>query len=313
MDSKLLSSEDLSCPVCHNIFKNPVLLSCTHNVCKVCLYQLWMCMGSQECPVCKEQTSVASPCNDELRKLCEIVLLSKRNKGSSTGSPSVCSLHSEEISLFCLEDEQLLCMACYTSKTHKDYQCCSIDFAARQYKKELKTALTLLQDRLQVTEKVKLNYDESTQHIKCQTHLTEKQIKEEFAKLYQFLQNEEAVRIAELRQEEKQKSLIIKEKIEETSRTISTLTDIYSTLQNEIKVEDFTFIKNFREILEWYTRAQCSLQDPRLISGSLIDVAKHLGNLRFRVWKKMEETDFYSEILGQSCTKCQTCVDISSN
>ena len=61
--------------------------------------------------------------------------------------------------------------------------------------------------------------------FQTQAQHTEKMIKEEFEKLHLFLRDEEAARIAALREEEEQKSQMMKEKIEKMSREISSLSD----------------------------------------------------------------------------------------
>ncbi|KAI5107477.1 nuclear factor 7, brain [Silurus meridionalis] len=75
---------------------------------------------------------------------------------------------------------------------------------------------------------------------------TEHQIKKEFEKLHQFLQDEEAARITALREEEKQKSQMMMEKIEKLNRDISSLSDTISAIEKELRAEDVSFLQNYK-------------------------------------------------------------------
>ena len=79
--------------------------------------------------------------------------------------------------------------------------------------------------------------------FKVQTQHTERQIKEEFEKLHQFLKDEEEARIRALKEEEEQRSLIIKEKIEEMSKEMSTLSDTITAIEKQMVAEDIIFLQ----------------------------------------------------------------------
>ncbi|XP_036448308.1 tripartite motif-containing protein 35-like [Colossoma macropomum] len=129
--------------------------------------------------------------------------------------------------------------------------------------------------------------------FQTQAQHTERQIKEEFEKLHQFLRDEEAARIAALKEEEEQKSQMMRRKIEELNGEISSLSDTIRNIEKDMEADDVLFLQNFKSTEK---RAQLKPKDPEKTSGALINVVKHLSNLKFRVWENMQEILQYTSV-----------------
>ncbi|XP_039543492.1 tripartite motif-containing protein 35-like isoform X1 [Pimephales promelas] len=283
-----LSEDDFSCRLCKEIFKDPVLLTCSHSFCKECIQQFWRTKNTQECPVCRRRSSRDDPpCNLALKNLCES-FLKERNERCSSTSEEICRLHREKLKLFCLEDKQPVCVVCINSQKHLNHTFRPISEVVSSYKEELNTALKSLQEKLKHNKNIKDTFTrkKTVQQIKSQAEHTERQIKQQFEKLHQFLRDEEKATITALREEEEQKKRMMKEKTKEMDRHISDLSHAIKDMEQMMRANDVCFLKEFPVSME---RVQISQLDPQMASGALIHVPRYLGNLPFRVWTKMQD------------------------
>ncbi|XP_055025255.2 zinc-binding protein A33-like [Misgurnus anguillicaudatus] len=305
MASVSFPEEDLICPVCCDFFTDPVVLDCSHSFCRSCMERFWssQLIDKKTCPVCRTECfNKKLLSNLVLRNIVESVQASKqtsekktkREEAQATRHKStqkagkrddLCSLHREKLFFFCKEDQELLCMVCQLSKRHEGHHISPVEEAAHELKDKVRLSLGKLSEEQMISIAKKDECLKTTQHIKDQNRLTKAQIKKDFEQLHHFLRLEETARISALEDEAEMKNNIMKKKLEEVSKTEKLISNTIQTKWADLEREDIQFLQAYKSYKD--SDPPCNLHDPALGPDALIDVAKHLGNLKFNAWHNL--------------------------
>nr|XP_055048926.1 E3 ubiquitin-protein ligase TRIM35-like [Misgurnus anguillicaudatus] len=286
--------EDFCCPVCRCIYGDPVLLPCGHSGCKECIQNYWAIRESRDCPICRKASATDPPPNLALKNLCQSFLVYKR------GLEEMCEVHQQKFSVFCCDDEKLICEFCRDLEEHRNHTCRPIREVAEEHRGVYRNQLDLLKAKLKVTQRFDGYY--KAKNIKNTANFRKNLIRNEFKQLHQLLDGEETRLIEELDQEKELKLQIMKEKIRKMNQDIMSLSNSVKDLEETLESGDITLLQTLKETS---MSLKFTPQDPEVATGELIDCAKYMGNLKFNVWKKIGESiSYFPVVLDHNTASC---------
>ncbi|KAL0964761.1 hypothetical protein UPYG_G00328530 [Umbra pygmaea] len=300
-----IPQEEALCPGCQSL--SPLVLPCGHSLCEACLKLCEGELGQGGCTVCYGRELL----DCVLKRMLDSLFQGQRRRRSREEEERVqelCLLHSQRLELFCVEDEEPVCVECQ-SEEHDNHVCCPIDEAVDDCKTELRSALRPLQAKMEALISIKKNCEESALHIKTQAEQTERLVQVEFEKLHQFLQDEEAAILSAVKEEEEEKTQRMKDRVENISEQIDSLAAAIEETEEAMDSDDISFLKDFKKISE---RTQMTIQVPEEMSGTLLNVAKHLGRLQYRIWEKMQDAVIYTPVTLDPNT-ADVCLSLSDD
>ncbi|XP_020496944.1 E3 ubiquitin-protein ligase TRIM35 [Labrus bergylta] len=292
--------EESECPGCQSV--GVLTLPCGHKLCHMCIQVSQEELGQTGCTICYGAELMDSVLHSLLETLFHgqprrrrlppgaaeegVMATGDGGKAWAVDREEVCVQHGEMFSVFCLEEEELICPNCETDERHEDHQSCSVQDAVLDCKRELRSAVRNLQEQLESLTSIRRTWDETSAHIKRQSVQTAQFLREEFEKMHQFLNEEEAALMSQLKQEEEEKSQRMKEKIDRINDDVETLTNSIRDTEEAMGLEDLVFLKNYKRAFE---RAQHKVEEPEEESGTLLDVAKLQSCVQHQVWDKMQK------------------------
>ncbi|XP_066471686.1 zinc finger protein RFP-like isoform X2 [Tiliqua scincoides] len=216
--------DEVTCPVCLEYFKDPVILDCGHNFCRGCIVLTW---GNSPidatCPQCRERVQSGNlKLNRHLANMVEIVKeLSEPLKLDASGW-RVCERHQEPLKLFCQDDQAPICVVCDRSKEHRAHQVVPLEEAAQEVQKQTKA------EREKTTAA--------------------------FRELHQFLEKQENLLLVQMEELEKEIARRREEHLARLSGELSSLDSLIQEMEEKQQQSASELLQNIGNILERYPK-----------------------------------------------------------
>ncbi|KQK73325.1 E3 ubiquitin-protein ligase TRIM50 [Amazona aestiva] len=252
--------DQLLCPICLEVFKEPLMLQCGHSYCKSCVVSLSGELDGQFlCPVCRQMVdcSALSP-NVTLARVIEAL----QSLCEAEPSPESCPTHHNPLSLFCEADQEVICGLCGTIGNHRQHKIIPISTAYCQMKEELSVLLTnlhqykrnldehiskLLNNKSRIAQVKGMKRGRSALplavSLQNEADVFKWVIRKEFQELHRYIDEEKATFLESIEGKATQLITSIESQVKQTSDTLQRLKEMQSSLEALSNESQLDFIQ----------------------------------------------------------------------
>ncbi|XP_033842522.1 E3 ubiquitin-protein ligase TRIM35-like [Periophthalmus magnuspinnatus] len=252
----------LTCSICLDTFTEPVSLGCHHSFCRTCLQKTWAQEKEKNCPVCRRKSSKSDPgVNFALKELSDS-LRQKLQLSKTT--------------------EQQTSVETHERKEEKREE------GGEEGEVKVQASESVLQSLREQRDQVRARLDlcnEIVQHSEEQALLCERQITAVFERMRRHLQEEQDRAVSALREEQRRQAQTINPQLHKLRETLSSLNSNIQELEKQLKTHTHRPLSSSPEPL------------PQLPKGLLLNQAKVLGNLGYRVWTSLRRVVQFSPVI----------------
>ncbi|XP_065600971.1 E3 ubiquitin-protein ligase TRIM7-like [Cyrtonyx montezumae] len=262
---------EATCPLCLELFSQPVLTACGHSLCSSCAREL---LGTPPrptaCPQCRAAVEPGSlrP-NFTLGAVAELAAALEKIAADEAKRPR-CPEHGEPLGSFCHSCFQVLCPRCREEGPHCGHRTRPAEEAA----KELRGTL---QGNLEFLEKEKEEFnpkDESISIVTEMVALDQESVHSAFEQLQQFLQEQEGTLLAQLHEVHARLTEEHQQHVHRVSERRVLLEELIADIQKKREQPAVEFLMDIAGILDRCGVAKVPI--PRPFSPELLRTARSL-------------------------------------
>ncbi|XP_008847381.1 E3 ubiquitin-protein ligase TRIM69 [Nannospalax galili] len=280
---------ELHCPLCNDWFHDPLMLSCGHNFCQVCIQNYWKLHTKETfCPECKMLCQYSNcTFNLVLEKMVEKIKKLPLLKGHPQ-----CPEHGDNLKLFSKPDGKLICFQCKDARLSMGQSeeflqiADAVHFFTEElaiYQSQLQTTLKELQSLRNMQKDAIAAYKENK--LQLQQHLSL-----EFLKLHQFLHNKEKDILNDLQEEGKLLHEEMELNMNQLQEQCLLAKDMLVNIQTRMEQQDsFDFLKDIRKLIDSMEQGMRVLGPRKLVSRKL-NPGHFKGPIQYMMWREMQST-----------------------